>query len=227
MWREWRVCRRSPAGQQVEGHASRLQEPQALQHRPCQHRPLQTAGPELQHAHDRQGQVERPGGGRWLATPAGGSSGWEQRGPSPRGGSKGRGHSRSWNRATANLPLLRRSPETGPHPRLLWTPQRPPCLGCNRAGCNQAVGHTQGPEDTQRCSPSWRGGRSPKEGRGGKRGEPGGHRALARVVFVYMWPCGVFIAARASSSSRRGCCSLNAVRRLLTAGASLVAEHRL
>lgn len=41
-----------------------------------------------------------------------------------------------------------------PHPRLLWTPQRPPCLGCNRAGCNhRGVVHMQGPEDTQKMLP--------------------------------------------------------------------------
>lgn len=46
------VCRRHPARQRVEGAPLGLQEPQALQHRPCQQRPLQTAGSELQHAYD-------------------------------------------------------------------------------------------------------------------------------------------------------------------------------
>ena len=224
MWREWRVCRCGPAGQRVEGRASRLQEPQALQHRPRQQRPLQTAGPELQHAHDRQGQVERPGRGRWLATPAGGSGGWEQWGPSPRGGSKGRGRSSSWNRATAKLPLLRRSPETAPPPQTSVDSTETPLPGCNHRG----VVHMQGPEDTQKMLPftEGEGGLQRKEGEGSAE-RAGGRRALAWVVFIYMWPCGVFIAAQASSSSRRGCCSLDAVRRLLTAGASLVAEHGL
>lgn len=69
---------RWPRGR-VQRCAPWFQEPQALQHRPGGHQPLQTAGPELQRTDDPQSQVEHPGRGRWPGSPAGtevaGSSG--------------------------------------------------------------------------------------------------------------------------------------------------------
>ena len=86
-----------------------FQEPQALQHLPGQPRPLQTAGPELRRANDRQGQVEHPCGGRWPVSSRPGdgcgcnSGGGAIQSRGSRLESKGSGRSRCWNTATSNL----------------------------------------------------------------------------------------------------------------------------
>ena len=101
--------------------------------------------------------------------------------------------------------LLRRAPETAPHPRLLWTPQRPPCLGCNRAGYNQGGAHAGSRRHSENAHLHG-GGREVSAGRKRReaRGEGWWTPGTSRLRFlIYMWMCGVFFAARAFSSSRR------------------------
>lgn len=72
MWWERVARRRGPPGSGLKGAPGcRNSSPSNIALVSNDH--LELWGSELQHAHDRQGQVERPVGGRWLATP-----GWGQ-----------------------------------------------------------------------------------------------------------------------------------------------------